>query len=644
MGIGSITSNQVENTGKVTKNENGNQKNIEQGKSSIDPIKENPSSQNIDKQQLTQTQASAGVTLQHTKSDECVHPHLGEEFTEPINKIFNQEKINGDKDESVIKNKLLEKGIIDKDGVINWGKLGLGPIETKKNHIKGHVWIDDNGKFQVKVNGYAGESLKKAFGKLKDEVGGIADNQNLKNPITLDPAVLGKPSDEDMEILKRGGQIQYRSLGEENPPKTLKLVLDPGKADGQDDGLTVSVLVSDNKGNIFPSSSVLPKKIPLSAVFEGNVWNERKTDHAILADWRTNRYFERSAIQKKYERYIPFTSLLDKKQSDNTDDVGRTQAQNTLWNAVNEYLKLAVAEDMAMTSWDSSGKNENAEGVKNQNIDTNENANSIPPSTQGIHEVIQKDATAPKDYQNINPQNGILEETAKSSESQEMAGPQQAKNRYRAIAKSAKKNNKYIDLRDAAKELADSIKKLADIAEDPVMQNVKEGRILKTGNPVQEIREWEEVKSSNDDNTVKNGRESVRTEVHRPIKGAKENNRKKLLEAAKAFSETIKDIANSISLQGKDLNQEAIDNIIKAGKVLESLLENEDKKKLEDALKEIQNNSDGNMDDKLSQLLKVVSEIIQNVGSSRFGPILQNAMQGLKEQGMNVETGNFKLK
>ena len=257
---------------------------------------------------------------------------MGANFTEPLREVFNPKEINGTKNEGVIFEKLKEEGVIDDAGKIDFAKLGLSAKEIKKNQLEGKVWVDDNGKFQVKVNGFLGDGCIKAFSALKGKVGSVAQTNELENPITLDPNILGKSSAEDMEVMERGGQIQYHSCGDTNSPRTLKLVLDPGE-DGKNDGLTVSVLQS-NKGSVKETRR--SAKIPLSVVFEGQELDGKKTDHPLLENWRENRYFERSVVKTEW--------FFDKKTSDNTNSVGRTQAQNDLWKATNEYLRWTLNE------------------------------------------------------------------------------------------------------------------------------------------------------------------------------------------------------------------------------------------------------------------------------------------------------------
>ena len=291
------------------------------------------------------------VTAQMKPTGDSIH-------TDPINQIFNPKKINGTQNEQAILNALKgmngfgEKSIIKDDGNIDFQALGLSKKQIEKNQIQGKVWIDYNGKFQVKVNGYLGDDLRSAFIALKDNVDIAAKKSGLQNPITLDPNVLGKPSEPDRQVMERGGQIQYRAL-EGN--KTLKLVLDPGK-DGKDDGLTVSVL-ADYRGNEIKSIKT-SAKIPLSVVFEGQALegSDVRTPKAFLPNWREQQYFKRAEIKSEW--------FFSHKTSDNANSVDRTQAQNDLWKGVNEYLKWSVEQKEEYGSIETGSGNKTDTAIK----------------------------------------------------------------------------------------------------------------------------------------------------------------------------------------------------------------------------------------------------------------------------------------
>ena len=439
------------------------------------------------------------VTAQMKPTGDRIHPHLKEEFTDPINQIFNPKEINGTQNEQAIMDGL--EGILknfqrgDKEGDIDFTKLGLDPKTIKKNQIQGKVCIDDKGKFQVKVTGYLGDDLRSAFIALKDNVGIAAKKSGLQNPITLDPNVLGKPSEPDRQVMERGGQIQYRAL-EGN--KTLKLVLDPGK-DGKDDGLTVSVL-ADYRGNEIKSIKT-SAKIPLSVVFEGQELGGKKTDHPLLADWRTNRYFERAEIKTEW--------FFSHKTSDNANSVDRTQAQNDLWKGVNEYLKWSVEQMEEYGSIDTSeggvekshivasakkGKRTDYKALKKWADEAGKLSDKI--RKEQLEELLGE--VKDVDLSELDDLIKDLENQA-SSENTNVAKERKNQNFNVAIPKPSEKkpkNNKVKTLLNTAKELSESIKKVNDSFRDEeiktkdfgskvqaAMQSLKEhGMDVETGN------------------------------------------------------------------------------------------------------------------------------------------------------------------
>lgn len=258
---------------------------------------------------LTETSSiqSRNVSTQNPK-----HPHLGN-FSEEINEI-NQPKTQV-VDAGII-DRLLSKGIIDKNGNINFKKYG-----ANKAKLSGSIYIE-NGKLQVNIEGNCGPEAAKILQQLKAEVNG-----GKPGPITLDPQIIGI-SKTDKDLLARGGQIQYKTLSN---GKILKMTLDPGE-NGQGDGLTLSVW--GRKGN------KKTQKIPLSVVFEGQSYNDfsaLKDGKPILKNWREQKLFENSAIKIDTEKLFFF---FKQTLSDNTNNIGRTEAQNTLWHAVYEYLRI----------------------------------------------------------------------------------------------------------------------------------------------------------------------------------------------------------------------------------------------------------------------------------------------------------------
>jgi|GEM_PF-5410710 len=439
------------------------------------------------------------VTVKMEHSEDRVHPHLGEDFTDPINQIFNPKEINKGSEDAIldgIKDILKDFKEGDKEAEIDFTKLGLSSKTIKKNQIEGKVWIDDNGKFQVKVTGYLGDDFKTAFSELKNKVGDAAKNNNLQNPITLDPNIIKEPSEDDWQVMQRGGQIQYRALDGNNPPKTLKLTLDPGK-DGQDDGLTVSVLASDNKDNTF-QINVLPKKIPLSVVFEGQELNGKKTDHPLLEGWRERKYFERAEIKSEW--------FFSNKTDDNTNSVGRTQAQNDLWNAVNKYLQWSVAENKAMGFIDTSEINE-----KNQQA-INDNSNEQVKEHSKIQAMLKK-------------------------------------------VKPKKNNDKYKDLLEGVKTMQKEINKILENEGNDKNENLMKELDALVQNP-EDFSNLDKLIQDLDE--LSQNPKNIKVEAHVKTKLAKSNIRHELINKAKELSNTVSKLTQQLRNDLDNSNVESL--------------------------------------------------------------------------------------
>lgn len=290
---------------------------------------------------LTLSEATTGPSRQQ-KIDEALgkihdiiggHPHLGNEFSEEIYELLHPETAG--KPEDIKRNKGVmgvweDIKIVNDKGIIDFSKLGLTQEQIQKAGISGKMWIDENGKFQMDVTFNFGQEAVAALKLLKDEVNKHIDPSNDNSPISFNPEDAGTLESTDLAILERGGQIQFKSLPS---GKTLKLVLEPGE-DGQGDELTIQVR---DKGDGTWTEN--PRKIPLSAVFEGQEHEGhrvRKDDHPILENWRT--ILQDSFINIEKKRLIPFTARFDRLTANNTNDPKRIQASNTLWDAVYTYL------------------------------------------------------------------------------------------------------------------------------------------------------------------------------------------------------------------------------------------------------------------------------------------------------------------
>ena len=259
-----------------------------------------------------------GIQSRNISTQRPPHPHLGNQFSNEINEI------NYPKTQVVdagIIDRLRNEGIIDKKGNINFSKFGT-PLSRNKAKLSGSIYLEGN-KLKINIEGTCGPEAAKILQQLKTAVNGDSNG-----PLTINPQIINI-SQTDKNLLARGGQIQYKHLSN---GKILKLTLDPGE-NGQGDGLTLSVW-----NNRYKIKQEKAKKIPLSVVFEGQPLNGVRVlrdGRPILEDWGKRQLFENSVIKTEEEKIFFFT----KTQSDNTTDIGRTEAKNTLWRSVYEYLR-----------------------------------------------------------------------------------------------------------------------------------------------------------------------------------------------------------------------------------------------------------------------------------------------------------------
>lgn len=264
---------------------------------------------------LTET---SSIQSRNVSTQRPPHPHLGNQFSNEINEI------NHPKTQVVdagIIDRLRNEGIIDKKGNINFSKFGT-PLSRHKAKLSGSIYLEGD-KLQINIEGTCGPEAAKILQQLKTAVNGDSNS-----PLTINPQIINI-SQTDENLLARGGQIQYKPLSN---GKILKLTLDPGE-NGQGDGLTLSVW-----NNGYKIQQGKAKKIPLSVVFEGQPLDGVRVlrdGRPILEDWGKRQLFENSVIKTEEEKIFFFT----KTQSDNTTDIGRTEAKNTLWRAVYEYLR-----------------------------------------------------------------------------------------------------------------------------------------------------------------------------------------------------------------------------------------------------------------------------------------------------------------
>ncbi len=286
-------------------------------------------------------EALANPKTQITGESKTSHPHLDAKTSEAIKKLFepSSKEINKEETQSFIK-ALKDQGIIisndsSNGGNIDFIKLGLDPKMIKKAGIEGKIFMNEEGKFDFHVTGKCSEEAKQCMQVLKDKLNEIKGDKSIE--ININPEAVGPLSAEDLAALSRGGQIQYSMLNNQ----MIKLTLDPG-AGGKDDSLTISIYPKgSNKYDNIPDPQ--PVKIPLNVVFEGAPFGENPGIKPLLPKWREQKLFENSVINEQYsKKFFSRTKIIEKT---NQDDPNRIQSQNTLWNAVFEYLKINNTED-----------------------------------------------------------------------------------------------------------------------------------------------------------------------------------------------------------------------------------------------------------------------------------------------------------
>ena len=357
-----------------------------------------------------------------------LHPHIKDPIiVSAINKALQPHHVEGPANIKELNEKALEDwkkaGIIDENGTLDFTKLGFSKSEIRKAGLKGKIWLKDNGEFDMKVSGNFGDTSADALKALKKAVNG----QNNKipgfepsgdnSPISIDPNAVKELSPEDKITLGHGGQIQFRAMAN---GEMLKVILDPGE-DGKDDGLTIGIFGKNEKS----------EKIPLAVVFEGaerNGFSAKKNGHPILEDWRKQELFKKAAVEQNIDRLVPFTSRFDRITQSNEDDVCRIQAENTLWNAVDVYLRMVATT--------SSSPENNQQGVKVS--------------------IAKKAADVEKGQEPAAPNPGKTNSTIPEANASKV----QDKNIFHAEKGPLQKPRNYSDLLDATKGLKDALSQL----------------------------------------------------------------------------------------------------------------------------------------------------------------------------------------
>jgi hypothetical protein len=265
------------------------------------------------------------------------HPHIdNDDVMANIDAIMEPRGFDKEADKALFEH-LKDRGVINEDGKIDFTKLGLSPRQIKRAGLEGKVFIKENGQLDFNIRGKCGENAVKALEGFKKAIDDfIAKESDLGSKITLqiNPSNVAKPSASDLEVLRRGGQIQYRP-GDTHTEKdvtlqnTVKLTLDPGEKGGGD-GLTVEVLNAD--GDRVHSTP----KIPLDVVFGGEKLAGHRAlngNQPILPNWRERKLFEQAQVHVKIGGDDP---------KSNVNDPNRIQAENNLWSGVMDYLKVTT--------------------------------------------------------------------------------------------------------------------------------------------------------------------------------------------------------------------------------------------------------------------------------------------------------------
>ena len=241
------------------------------------------------------------------------------------------------------------QGIVDKDGNLDFTKLGNPPLsarEVRKAHLKGKVWIDETGKFEMKVNFQFGETAYKALKNLKEKANSDFEPKGEHSPISIDPRAARELSAADLAILKDGGQIRFLALED---GRMLKITAPLGEKDASKATLKIKIF-GDATAHELGS---------LSEVFKN------------LKNWR--ELAGKMAIKKEIDG-IPFTSRFDVIKQSNEDDPERIQAENAIWEAIYAYLATTINQPAkkSETTQQQNTKPDEVQGTVAREINTSE--------------------------------------------------------------------------------------------------------------------------------------------------------------------------------------------------------------------------------------------------------------------------------
>lgn len=272
------------------------------------------------------------------------HPHLNEETKICLEKLQTkkQETIDPEVHKKFYE-KLINDKIIDKEGRVNYEKLGVSKSTYKGAKIECVMFINSEGAFDFNAKGVCGEKAQKCMEVLKkvlDDAKNV-DGEVLAVKINIDPELVGPLLPEELVALENGGKIQYLATSD---GQYVKLILDPG-SNGQDGNLIIGYYNSKSVQGKEGEGKVL-MKIPFNVVFEGADFEgedgvRKPGVKPTLPDWNKQNLFEEARVQKNYEKRIVHEDRLIE-----TNEMKAKQAENTLLRAVFEYLRITVASNV----------------------------------------------------------------------------------------------------------------------------------------------------------------------------------------------------------------------------------------------------------------------------------------------------------
>ena len=486
----------------------------------------------------TQAQHPGVSTANPLEMAKAVNPAIKDKDTaEATYKALHPTPIEGSKEMKELNEATLEEwkrqGIVDKDGNLDFTKLGDPPLsarEVRKAHLKGKVWIDETGKFEMKVNFQFGENAYKGLKNLKEKTNSDFEPKGENSPISIDPRAAKELSAADLAILKRGGQIQFKALGD---GRMLKITAPLGEEDASKAKLKIKIFGDDTEQELDS----------LSEVFKN------------LENWQ--ELAGKMAIKKEIDG-IPFTSRFDVIKKSNEDDPERIQAENAIWDAIYAYLGTTINQPA-------------------QKPEAAQQPNTKPDEVQGM---TAREIKISKDISE-NSKNEIASKTPVSTaaeQAKEVGEQNPLPNDFQGIFNSAK-NIPNLELRPNKEPEISKAQKI-NIEESPAITAKRTGpQITTTKTPIKRrdysdlIRAGKDVTNSinNAINELKTNPEQTAPSIpksHTPIKATKleyKSSQEQLLMASKDLSKALDalkgaleqaNIAPTSTTQATEMNSE----------------------------------------------------------------------------------------